>query len=70
VSSFNLAPIPPSAFTQHLGLSPRWLDHVPLGGASGVVALRRAARAVQAGRRGHRRVQNFAGDTNHVDSSG
>ena len=49
VSSFTLAPDTAIGFTQHIGLSPRWLDHVPLGGASGVVALRRAARAVQAG---------------------
>lgn len=49
VSSFTLAPDTAVAMTAHLGLSPRWLDHVPMGGASGVVALRRAARAVQAG---------------------
>jgi acetyl-CoA acetyltransferase len=52
--------------TQHLGLTPRWLDHVPMGGASGVVALRRAARAVQAG--DATLVACVAGDTNHVDS--
>src|SRR5213078_2238552 len=44
----------------------RWLDHLPLGGASGVVALRRAARAVQAGDADI--VACIAGDTNHVDS--
>jgi acetyl-CoA acetyltransferase len=49
VSSFTLAPDTAVGLTQHLGLSPRWLDHIPIGGASGVVALRRAARAVQAG---------------------
>jgi acetyl-CoA acetyltransferase len=49
VSSLTLAPDTAIGLTQHLGLSPRWLDHVPFGGASGVVALRRAARAVQAG---------------------
>ncbi len=52
--------------TQHLGLSPRWLDHVPMGGASGVVGLRRAARAVQCG--DAQFVACVAGDTNHVDS--
>jgi acetyl-CoA acetyltransferase len=52
--------------TQHLGLTPRWLDHIPMGGASGVVALRRAARAVQAG--DAQIVACLAGDTNHVDS--
>jgi len=66
VSSFTLAPDTAIGFTQHVGLSPRWLDHVPLGGASGVVALRRAARAVQAG--DAEVVACLAGDTNHVDS--
>ncbi len=66
VSSFTLAPDTAIGLTQHLGVSPRWLDHIPLGGASGVVALRRAARAVQAG--DAEVVACIAGDTNHVDS--
>lgn len=66
ISSFTLAPDTAIGLTQHLGLSPRWLDHVPLGGASGVVALRRAARAVQSG--DAEVVACLAGDTNHVDS--
>ncbi len=66
VSSFTLAPDTAVGLTQHLGLSPRWLDHLPLGGASGVVALRRAARAVQCG--DAEIVACVAGDTNHVDS--
>jgi acetyl-CoA acetyltransferase len=66
VSSFTLAPDTAIGLTQHLGVSPRWLDHIPLGGASGVVALRRAARAVQAGDADM--VACIAGDTNHVDS--
>jgi acyl-CoA synthetase (AMP-forming)/AMP-acid ligase II/acetyl-CoA acetyltransferase len=66
VSSFTLAPDTAIGLTQHLGVSPRWLDHVPLGGASGVVALRHAARAVQAG--DAEVVACLAGDTNHVDS--
>jgi len=66
VSSFTLAPDTAIGLTQHLGLSPRWLDHIPFGGASGVVALRRAARAVQAG--DAEVVACLAGDTNHVDS--
>src|SRR5438477_3651817 len=66
VSSFTLAPDSAIGLTQHLGLSPRWLDHVPFGGASGVVALRRAARAVQAGDADV--VACVAGATNHVDS--
>lgn len=66
VSSFSLAPDTAVGVTQHLGLSPRWLDHVPTGGASGVMCLRRAARAVQAGDADV--VACVAADTNHVDS--
>jgi acetyl-CoA acetyltransferase len=66
VSSFTLVPDTAIGFTQHIGASPRWLDHIPLGGASGVVAVRRAARAVQAG--DAEVVACIAGDTNHVDS--
>ena len=66
VSSFTLAPDTAVGLTQQLGLSPRWLDHIPMGGASGVVALRRAARAVQTGDANV--VVCLAGDTNHVDS--
>jgi len=66
VSSFSLAPDTAVGVTQHLGLSPRWLDHVPTGGASGVMCLRRAARAVQAG--DAEVVACVAADTNHVDS--
>jgi acetyl-CoA acetyltransferase len=66
VSSFTLGPDTAIGLTQHLGLSPRWLDTVPLGGASGVVSLRRAARAVQCG--DAELVLCVAGDTNHVDS--
>ena len=66
VSSFTLHPDTGVGLTQHLGLTPRWLDHIPMGGASGVVALRRAARAVQSGDASI--VACVAGDTNHVDS--
>jgi acetyl-CoA acetyltransferase len=66
VSSFTLHPDTAVGLTQHLGLTPRWLDHIPMGGASGVVALRRAARAVQAGDANV--VACISGDTNHVDS--
>src|SRR5215469_12871101 len=47
VSSFTVGPDTAVGLTQHFGLSPRWLDHIPFGGASGIVALRRAARAVR-----------------------
>lgn len=66
VSSFSLFPDTAVGLTQHLGLSPRWLDHIPMGGASGIAAVRRAARAVQAGDVDV--VACVAGDTNHVDS--
>jgi acetyl-CoA acetyltransferase len=66
LSSFTLGADTAVGMTQHLGLSPRWLDHVPMGGASGVVAVRRAARAVQSGDADL--VACVAGDTNHVDS--
>ena len=66
VSSFSLSPDTAVGVTQHLGVSPRWLDHVPTGGASGVMCLRRAARAVQSGDADI--VACIAADTNHVDS--
>ncbi len=66
VSSFSLAPDTAVGLTQHVGLSPRWLDHIPMGGASGVVALRRAARAVQSG--DAEVVACVAADTNQVSS--
>ncbi|MFZ4756927.1 MAG: thiolase family protein [Burkholderiaceae bacterium] len=66
ISSFTLAPDSAIGLMQHVGLSPRWLDWLPVGGASGVAALRRAARAVQAGDADV--VACIAADTNHVDS--
>ena len=65
-SSFSLAPDSAVGLTQHFGLSPRWLDHVPMGGASAIVALRRAARAVQMGDASV--VAVVAGDANGVTS--
>ena len=49
VSSFSLSPDPAIALSRSLGLSLRWFQDVNLGGASGGVALNRAARAVAAG---------------------
>src|SRR3954463_12414909 len=66
LSSFSLAPDTAVGVTQHLGLSPRWLDHVPTGGAPGGTGLRPAARAVQAGDADI--VACVGADTNHVDS--
>jgi acetyl-CoA acetyltransferase len=66
VGSFMLAPDTAIGLTQHLGVTVRWLDHIPLGGACGIVALRRALRAVQAG--DAQVVACIGADTNHVDS--
>lgn len=66
VSSFTLFPDTAVGLTQHLGLCPRWLDHIPMGGASAGVAVRRAARAIQA--KDADIVACVAGDTNHIDS--
>lgn len=66
VASFTLFPDSAVGLTQHLGLCPRWLDHIPMGGASAAVAVRRAARAIQAGDASI--VACVAGDTNHIDS--
>jgi acetyl-CoA acetyltransferase len=65
-ASFTAGPDTAVGMVQHLGLSPRWLDHIPTGGASGVMALRRAARAVQAG--DAELVVCVAADTNQIDS--
>jgi len=66
VGSFTLAPDSAIGLTQHLGVTVRWLDYLPLGGACGVVALRRALRAVQSG--DAEVVACIGADTNHVDS--
>jgi len=66
LSSFTLAPDTAVGVTQHLGLTLRWLDQIPMGGASGVVALRRALRAVQSGDASV--VACVAADTNQVDT--
>lgn len=49
VSSFTLGPDSAVSLVEHFGLQTRWLEQIGLGGASGVVALRRAARAIQCG---------------------
>ena len=66
LSSFTLAPDSAVGLTQHLGLTLRWLDHIPMGGAAGIVALRRALRAVQSGDASV--VACVAADTNQVDT--
>jgi acetyl-CoA acetyltransferase len=66
VSSFTMRTDSGIGLTQHFGLCVRWLDTIPLGGASAIAAVRKAARAVQA----HDAdiVACVAGDTNHVES--
>ena len=49
VSSFTLYPDTVVALTEHFGMRPRWIEALPMGGASAIIALRRAARAVQMG---------------------
>ena len=66
LGSFTLVPDTAIGLTQHLGVTVRWLDHVPLGGACGIVTLRRALRAVQAG--DAEVVACIGADTNHLDS--
>lgn len=66
VSSFTLGSDTAVGLMQHFQMSPRWLDHIPMGGASGVVAMRRAARAVQCG--DATVVACIAGDTNQRES--
>ena len=66
VASFTLAPDTAVGLTQHLGLTVRWLDHVPMGGAR---ALFRSAALQGQCRRGDAEiVACIAGDTNHPDS--
>ncbi|HEX2140265.1 MAG TPA: thiolase family protein [Woeseiaceae bacterium] len=60
VASMSLRPDAIPALVEHFGLSPRWLTSLPYGGASGVIALQRAARAVQCGDAGI--VACIAGD--------
>lgn len=66
LSSFTLGPDSAVGLTQHLGLTLRWLDHIPMGGAAAMVALRRALRAVESG--DATVVACVGADTNQVDS--
>jgi len=65
ISSFTLEPDSVVSLTQHFGMSARWLEQLPFGGASGVLALRRAARAVQCG--DAEIVACIGGDTNRPE---
>ncbi len=48
-ASYTLRPDSAVSLTEYFGLTVRWLEDLPMGGASGPVALRHAARAVEAG---------------------
>jgi acetyl-CoA acetyltransferase len=65
-ASFTLAPDTAVGLTQHLDVTLRWLDHIPMGGAAGIVALRRALRAVESGDADV--VACIAADTNGIDT--
>src|SRR6267142_814313 len=65
-ASLTLVPDTAVGLTQHLDISLRWLDHIPMGGAAGIVALRRASRAVEAG--DAQVVACIAADTNRADT--
>jgi len=66
MSSFTLAPDGLAPFVQYVGLSPRFLEFLPTGGACGIMALHRAARAVQCG--DAEVVACVAGDTNGTET--
>ena len=49
LATYRLAPDNTASMAEYFGLSTRFMVDLPFGGASGVIALRRAVRAVQAG---------------------
>lgn len=49
IASFSLAPDTVSALADYFGLELDYIEQLPLGGASGIIAAKRAARAIQAG---------------------
>jgi acetyl-CoA acetyltransferase len=66
VASFGLAPDTAIGLTQYVGLTVTSIDHIPFGGASGILALRRGLRAVEAG--DAQVVACIGADTNGPDS--
>lgn len=66
VSSFTLFPDTAPGLADHLGLTLNYLDTVTVGGACGVTAMRRAARAVRAG--DAEIIACVAGDANGINS--
>ena len=49
VASFSLAPDSVVTLCEYLGMEPRWLEALPYGGASGLLGIQKAARAIQCG---------------------
>ena len=49
VTCFMLPPDNVTVLAEHFGLAPRWLFHGAYGGASGIIGMLHAARAIQAG---------------------
>ncbi len=49
LASFMLSPDNVTVIAEHFGLEPRWLFHGVYGGASGIIGIMQAARAIQAG---------------------
>jgi len=49
VASFSLAPDSVVTLCEYLGMEPGWLEALPYGGASGLLGIQKAARAIQCG---------------------
>src|SRR3546814_8555658 len=48
-TSFMMSPDNVTTLAEHFGLEPRWLFQGAYGGASGIIGIMQAARAIQAG---------------------
>jgi len=66
IASFSLAPDTVVSLADHFCLDLDYIEQLPLGGASGVIAAKRAARAIQAG--DAEMVACIGADTNQSDS--
>lgn len=65
VASFSMAPDSVVCLAEHFGMTLSWIEQLPYGGSSGVMAIRRAARAVQAG--DAEIIACIGGDTNRKE---
>lgn len=66
VASFSMFPDSVVSLLEHFGMTVSWLEQLPFGGSSGVMAVRRAARAIQAG--DAQVIACIGGDTNQKSS--